>query len=497
VSHRFAVQSGMLRTSVLVTALTLAVARPAGAQQDAIALTRDDSAVVLLVLQAEESRDGSSPAIANAMRHRDPRIRTLAARAQARIADTVFAARDRFVMPKPTSDERDQTVWPEPAWKVRYRAIQPARDDCAVLRRSATDAAWPVRQRAAAMVRASCAADDTLAAVFRGWVEALPAGAARRTAEGLTWQPAAYGLVAYARMRGAAAVPMIERLASHPTWQVRQAAARAAGETSQLAVLRRLARDREDNVAETAIEWLAAKSGVTDDSLYIAALEREGVPAVRAAAIALRGTSNPAAIAAAGRAFERFAQHANASERDVRLALLHVAGRAAVEDQAPPRDPEIPIEAVDLALGNLRYLRVEMAESSGGASFLVRLRGDVAPIMAARVLQLARDGWYDNSQWQRVEHDFVIQGGGPAANEYAGYQQYFVDELGTIAHPRGSIGMSTRGHDTGDAQWFVNLRDNPRLLRDFTVFAEIVDFMEVVDAIVEGDVIARVREVRR
>ena len=43
----------------------------------------------------------------------------------------------------------------------------------------------------------------------------------------------------------------------------------------------------------------------------------------------------------------------------------------------------------------------------------------------------------------------------------------------------------------------MNLRDNPRLLRDFTVFAEVVDFMEVVDAIVEGDVIARVREVRR
>ena len=33
----------------------------------------------------------------------------------------------------------------------------------------------------------------------------------------------------------------------------------------------------------------------------------------------------------------------------------------------------------------------------------------------------------------------------------------------SIAHPRGTVGMSTRGHDTGDAQWFVNLRDNPRL----------------------------------
>jgi cyclophilin family peptidyl-prolyl cis-trans isomerase len=57
--------------------------------------------------------------------------------------------------------------------------------------------------------------------------------------------------------------------------------------------------------------------------------------------------------------------------------------------------------------------------------------------------------------------------------------------------------MSTRGHDTGDAQWFVNLRDNPRLAADYTVFAAVVEGMETVDGIVEGDRIARVREVRR
>ena len=52
--------------------------------------------------------------------------------------------------------------------------------------------------------------------------------------------------------------------------------------------------------------------------------------------------------------------------------------------------------------------------------------------------------------------------------------------------------MSTRGHDTGDAQWFINLRDNPRLMGDYTVFAEVVDGMEVVDGVMEGDRIARV-----
>ena len=56
--------------------------------------------------------------------------------------------------------------------------------------------------------------------------------------------------------------------------------------------------------------------------------------------------------------------------------------------------------------------------------------------------------------------------------------------------------MSTRGHDTGDAQWFVNLLDNVRLDGEYTVWAEVVEGLEVVDAVLPGDRVARVEEVR-
>jgi cyclophilin family peptidyl-prolyl cis-trans isomerase len=152
----------------------------------------------------------------------------------------------------------------------------------------------------------------------------------------------------------------------------------------------------------------------------------------------------------------------------------------------------LPPDAVSLALGRDVQVRVTIADSSGGGAFTVRLRGDVSPITAARVLALVRTGYYDGLVWQRIEHDFVLQGGGPGANEYVGHPRFIRDELGAIPHPRGTIGMSTRGHDTGDAQWFVNLRDNPRLARDYSVFAEIVEGIEVVDSLLEGDVIARI-----
>jgi cyclophilin family peptidyl-prolyl cis-trans isomerase len=57
---------------------------------------------------------------------------------------------------------------------------------------------------------------------------------------------------------------------------------------------------------------------------------------------------------------------------------------------------------------------------------------------------------------------------------------------------RGSVAV-TRGHNTGDAQWYVNLVDNARLDHNYTVFATVVSGMDVVDAILEGDQIAEIR----
>jgi cyclophilin family peptidyl-prolyl cis-trans isomerase len=65
------------------------------------------------------------------------------------------------------------------------------------------------------------------------------------------------------------------------------------------------------------------------------------------------------------------------------------------------------------------------------------------------------------------------------------------DEVGRVGHTRGTVGISTRGRDTGDAQIFINLVDNPRLDHEYTVFG-IVTGMDVVDTILEGDRMTRV-----
>jgi cyclophilin family peptidyl-prolyl cis-trans isomerase/HEAT repeat protein len=127
-----------------------------------------------------------------------------------------------------------------------------------------------------------------------------------------------------------------------------------------------------------------------------------------------------------------------------------------------------------------------------GGTFTLALLPTVAPTNVARFVRLARAGYFNGLTLHRVEPNFVVQGGSPGANEYMGDAAYTRDELDLTSNERGTIGISTRGRDTGDGQIYVNLVDNARLDHNYTVFAEVVEGMPVVDGILEGDVITRI-----
>jgi cyclophilin family peptidyl-prolyl cis-trans isomerase len=464
----------LARTLALVVALPMA----AIAQRQGADLSAADSALIGRILLAEDHRDSSDAAIADGLRHGDGRIRVIATRALGRIRDPRFAARDSLpALPPPPS-------WPEPAWRLRYRALTASCDSLDI---AVADSALPVRLRAADLAGPSCASDTLLISTLRRWADP-------RT-RGDSWHAGAHALVALARIEPEESRGRIATAARDRQWEVRMYAARAALAAKDTSVLRTLARDRNDNVKDAAVSGLSRLVGHADDELYVQVLRAMGAQAVRAAALALKGSPREDIRSTLNATFDRWVARNNASARDARVALLEAAGRPASDDRPPSSRVDLPPRAVALALGADVRLRVKLASSGGNNSFVVRLRGDVAPMTAARILALARSGYYNGLSWHRVEHDFVIQGGSPDANEYVGYAQFFRDELGTVPHVRGTVGMSTRGHDTGDAQWFVNLRDNLRLGRDYTVFGEVIEGMDVVDGVLEGDIIASIDEV--
>ncbi len=348
-----------------------------------------------------------------------------------------------------------------------------------------------------------------------------------RKRNGVSWHAAAHALVALAHTPGGAraAADLLPRFVVHPRPQVREYAARAAAQLKIGAVLLQLAADADDNVRATAIAGLSQVGKHAYDSVYVAALAASGYQVVLAGATALAGTSNPAAVPSLLNSLDRLSAERRENSRDERMMILNRLSEFGAPDDAPRVEryltdfdttvaakaasmltkwtgkpvvahaQPLPIRAEPLAqLFRTRgmQLRITMAKSSGGGTIVVRLFNDEAPATIARIVRLARAHYYDGLTFHRIVPGFVIQGGSPGANEYVGDASFMRDETAVRFHLRGTLGISTRGHDTGDAQFFVNLIDNRRLDNDYTVFGAVISGMDVVDQILEGDVMARV-----
>jgi peptidyl-prolyl cis-trans isomerase B (cyclophilin B) len=114
-----------------------------------------------------------------------------------------------------------------------------------------------------------------------------------------------------------------------------------------------------------------------------------------------------------------------------------------------------------------------------------------APNTVANFLKLAESGFYNNVTFHRVLPNFVVQGGDPTGTG-AGGPGYKIDcELAgeNQYHDRGVLSMAHAGRNTGGSQFFIcHSRDNTAHLdRNHTCFGKVVEGVDVVDDIREGD----------
>ena len=309
------------------------------------------------------------------------------------------------------------------------------------------------------------------------------------------WHRSAHALVALATAAPDRAAAVLPQFAGSRTWQLRMYAARAAAALKDRRTLEQLAHDDDDNVREASIDGLTTVAGHAADGVYVSELGRQGYQIIRAAASALAETPDPdAAVPALESALQRLTKEGRDNSYDARAQLaatLTSLGRAA---KPPLAVRDIPVTS-QLNAEDLRRLasaRARVTIRDVGAFELALITSE-APASVVRFARLAESGYYDGSTFHRVAPNFVIQGGSPGANEYIGDASFMRDEVGLWPHVRGAVGISTRGRDTGDAQIFVDLVDNPRLDHEFTVFAQLLNGMDVVDAILEGDVIDRIQ----
>lgn len=326
---------------------------------------------------------------------------------------------------------------------------------------------------------------DAVAALDHAVTDLSDAGSPRG------WHRAAHAIVALASADPGRAAATIGQFSGSSIWQLRMYAARAAAVLKDRPTLEHLAADGDDNVCETAVGALSKLAGHEADRVYIAALTRSGNQAIRAGALALAGSTSPDAARALGQAWQRLVKDGSDNSHDARDAIADtLAGLGAPVKTRPSPRPIVPeFDAADLQRLQASRARVTIR---GLGTFDLALFATEAPATVLRFARLAERGYYNGLTFHRVVPNFVIQGGSPGASEYVGDRTFMRDELGLWPHVRGAVGISTRGRDTGDAQIFVDLVDNPRLDHEYTVFAQVLNGIDVVDRILEGDVIEKI-----
>jgi peptidyl-prolyl cis-trans isomerase B (cyclophilin B) len=119
-----------------------------------------------------------------------------------------------------------------------------------------------------------------------------------------------------------------------------------------------------------------------------------------------------------------------------------------------------------------------------------------APGTVKNFVTLAQKGFYDGVTFHRVIPDFVIQGGDPTGTGAGGPGYTIKCELtgDNQYHDRGVLSMAHAGKDTGGSQFFIcHSRTNTKHLdRKHTVFGKVVDGLDVIDDIRQGDKIEKI-----
>jgi peptidyl-prolyl cis-trans isomerase B (cyclophilin B) len=120
-----------------------------------------------------------------------------------------------------------------------------------------------------------------------------------------------------------------------------------------------------------------------------------------------------------------------------------------------------------------------------------------APKTVENFVRLAKSGFYDGIKFHRVIPDFVVQGGDPTGTGAGGPGYSIPCELtgGNQYHDRGVLSMAHAGRDTGGSQFFIchNRTRTQHLDRNHTCFGKVVENVDIVDQIRQGDLIEKIR----
>jgi peptidyl-prolyl cis-trans isomerase B (cyclophilin B) len=129
-------------------------------------------------------------------------------------------------------------------------------------------------------------------------------------------------------------------------------------------------------------------------------------------------------------------------------------------------------------------------ETEKGNLVLELFASDV-PVTVNNFVFLAREGFYDNTTFHRVIANFMAQGGDPTGTGTGGPGYKFADEFTEHTHVTGALSMANAGPDTNGSQFFICYAPQPHLDGHHSVFGQLIEGMDILKQLKNGDVIKR------
>ena len=172
------------------------------------------------------------------------------------------------------------------------------------------------------------------------------------------------------------------------------------------------------------------------------------------------------------------------------LAKLDPSGDYATAIRPAPGQPPSPYDNPEL-IGPTYSPHVFIETAKGTIEMELAVLD--APQTAWSFMALVRKGFFNGVQIHRVVPNFVVQDGDPRGDGEGGPGYTIRDELNERPFLRGTVGMALSWKDTGGSQFFITHSPQPHLDARYTAFGRVVNGMDVVDRIQQGDTIQRMR----
>lgn len=170
----------------------------------------------------------------------------------------------------------------------------------------------------------------------------------------------------------------------------------------------------------------------------------------------------------------------------------HAELLAAFDAGVPARFPDGFAPAVHQAITGPGRGAAGLRLHTDAGPITIDFTGAPAPIAQANLAALAERGFFDGLVFHRVVPGFVVQGGDPRGDGYGGPGHVMPCEWSNLRYERGTVGIALAGKDTGGSQLFIAHDQPTHLDARYTVVGQVVDGLEVIDALWPYDAITKV-----